>query len=76
MCAQVERFCQAGVREKIVFAIRRAVVVERNVPLVVSYQILIRADWLILLDPPWIFLVLILYSYQFLNNAKHFGCNE
>jgi hypothetical protein len=76
MCAQVEYFCQAVVRAKIVFAIQRAVVVEHNVLLVVSCQILIRADWPILLDPPWIFLVLILYSYQFLNNAQHFGCNE
>jgi hypothetical protein len=69
MCAQVECFCQAGVRAKIAFAIQRAVVVERNVPLVVSYQKLIRADWPILLDPLWIFLVLILYSYQFLYNT-------
>jgi hypothetical protein len=69
MCAQVERFCQAGVRAKIAFAIQQAVLVEHNVPLVVFYQILIRVDWPILLDPLWIFLVLILYSYQFLNNA-------
>jgi hypothetical protein len=67
MCVQVERLCQAVVREMIAFAIQRAMVAEHNVLLVVSCQKLIRADWPILLDPLWIFLVLILYSYQFLH---------
>jgi hypothetical protein len=34
---------------------------------------LIRVDWLILLEVLQTFVVLILYSYQFLSNTKHFG---
>ena len=73
MYVRVEYCCLADARVKIAFAVRQAMVVEHNVLWLASCQRLIRVDWLILLEVLQTFVVLILYSYQFLSNTKHFG---
>jgi hypothetical protein len=69
MCVQVECLCPADAHVTIAFAVQEAVVVEHTVPLVAFCQKLIQYDWPILLEVLRTFVVLILYSYQFLYNA-------